>query len=164
TDVGGDLCPARQDPEVYRLQAGEERVVALDRHRRLPRCHLVAVVEGMHAQLREILGTELHDGDRLVHAADDSALFLKDLHQHVRMFLIGTQHVDRPIEVDVAVIALADPFYVEPEDGGIQSLPPAHRRLAYRACSHRPDVSEPGSRALALSEPAGRAGLSADSA
>src|SRR5205823_13977491 len=85
----------------------------------LPRGYLIAVVEGMYPQLREILGTELHDGDRLVHAADDGALFLKDLHQHVGMLLIRTEYVDRPIEVDVAVIAFADPFHREPEDGRI---------------------------------------------
>ena len=54
-DIGGDLCPPRQHPEVHRLQAGEQRVVALDRHRRLPGCDLVAVVEGMHPQLGEVL-------------------------------------------------------------------------------------------------------------
>src|SRR5205823_6337738 len=91
----------------------------------------------MYPQLREILGTELHDGDRLVHAADDGALFLKDLHQHMGMLLIRTEDVDRPIEVDVAVIAFADPFHREPEDGRVQSLPPADRRLAYRATRHR---------------------------
>src|SRR5207248_7599098 len=79
TDIGGDLCPPRQDPEVYRLQAGEQRVVPLDRHRGLPGWHLVTVIECVHPQLGKILRTEFDDRDRLVHAADDGVLFLEDL-------------------------------------------------------------------------------------
>src|SRR5438094_796731 len=140
TDIGGDLCPPRQDSDVHRLQTGEQRVVSLDCHRGLPGCHLITVIERVHPQLREILRTQLDDGDRLVHAADDGVLFLEDLHQHLGMPLIGVEHIDRAIEIDIAVIALADPFHVEPEDGGIEPFPAPHRRLGYRACSHRPDV------------------------
>ena len=106
----------------------------------------------MHPKLREILGTELDDGDGLVHAADDGVLFLEDLHQHLWMSAVSTEHIDCAIEVDIAVIPLADPFHVEPEDGGIESFPAPHRRRGYRARSH----------GLMLASPAGRAGLSAE--
>ena len=44
-DVAHDQRAPRQAAEVDRLEVGEERVVALDRHHRLPRRDLVALVE-----------------------------------------------------------------------------------------------------------------------
>ena len=49
-DVRGDERAPGQDAEVHGLQVGEERVVALDRHHRLPRLDPVAVVEGVHGE------------------------------------------------------------------------------------------------------------------
>ena len=76
-DVGRDQRPAGEHAQVARLQVGEERVVALDRHHRLPRRDLVAVVERVHGQLVPVVGAELEDRDRLVHPAETACCFWK---------------------------------------------------------------------------------------
>ena len=76
----------------------------------------------MHAELGEILGAELEDGDRLIHPADHGLLLLEHLHQRLGVAIIGAQHIDRAIEIDVAVIAFADSLDRESKDRRIQAL------------------------------------------
>src|SRR6202011_5351053 len=112
-------------------EPGVEGVVPLDGHHGFPGRHLVAVVEGVHAQLAEILGAELEDGDRLIHAANYRLLLLEDLHEGVRMAIVRAQDVDRAIEVDVAVIAFANSLDWESEDRRLQPLAALDRRIGW---------------------------------
>src|SRR6202011_5734266 len=87
-------------------------------------------------QLREILGTQLDDGDRFVHAAHDGLVLLEDLHQDVRVAIVRLQDVDGSVEVDVAVIALADALDRQPKDRRVETLAFTRRRLGYRFRGH----------------------------
>ena len=115
-DVRGDERPAREHAEVERLEVREEGVVALDRHHRLPRGDLVAVVERVHGQLVPVVGAELEDGDRLVHPAQHRVLLLEDLHDHPRVPAVLEQRLARVVEVDVGVVALPHLLDREVED------------------------------------------------
>src|SRR6202165_1774782 len=130
-DVSGDLGAAGEDAQVDRLEPGEEGILALDRHHGFPWRHLVAVIEGVYAELGEILGAELEDGDRLIHAADHGLLLLKELHQRVGVALVSAQHVDRAIEIAVTVIAFADPLHRQSKDRRIQPLAAPDRRVGW---------------------------------
>ena len=83
----------------------EERVVALDRHHRLPRLDRVAVVEGVDGQRVPVVRAELEDRDRLVHPAQPGVPLLEDLHQHPRPAAVGEQGLARVVEVGVGVVA-----------------------------------------------------------
>jgi len=86
----------------------EAAVVALDRHHRLPRLHLVALVERLHLEGAPVVGAELEDGDRLVDAAQHRVLLLEDLHHHMGMLVLPFEQLLGEIEVRVRVITGAD--------------------------------------------------------
>ena len=115
-DVRGDERAAGEHAQVAGLQVGEERVVPLDRHHRLPRGHIVAVVERVHRQLVPVVGAELEDGDRLVHPAEHRVLLLEDLHDHARVPPVPEQRLAGVVEVDVRVVALPHLLDRELED------------------------------------------------
>ena len=109
---------------------GEERVVALDRHHRLPRARLVAVVERVDGQLVPVVGAELEDRDRLVHAAQHGVLLLEDLHDHARVAPVPEQRLAGVVEVDVGVVALPHLLDREVEDLRWEAALPSRSPLA----------------------------------
>ena len=156
-DVARDQRAARERAEVDGLEVAEERVVALDRHYRLPRLDLVAVVEGVHdelvpAGLPAAVGARAptaltEDGDRLVHPAQHRLMPLEDLHQHARVILVELEHLLREHEVRVRVVALAHLLDREVEDLGGQ----APARAGERAHAPAPCSSAARSAASARS-------------
>ena len=94
-------------PRYERLEVGEQRVVALDRHHRLPRLDAVAVVERVHRELVPVVRAELEDRDRLVHAAEMRIPLLEHLHHDARMATVLQQRRARMVEVRIGVVALA---------------------------------------------------------
>src|SRR5439155_273693 len=99
------------------LEVREERVVALDRHHRLPRFGAVAVVEGVYGELVPVVRAELEDRDRLVHAAEVRIPLLEQLHDDARVPTVLQQGRSRVLEVRVGVVALARLL-----DGEIENL------------------------------------------
>ena len=95
----------------------ERRVVALDRHHRLPRLDPVAVVE--RADLEPVdLGAELEDRDRLVHPAEPRLVLLEDLHDDVRPPAVPSSVAACVVEVRVRVPAGAHLLDRKVEDLG----------------------------------------------
>jgi hypothetical protein len=117
-DVAHDQRAARHRAEVDGLEVGEQRVIALDRHHRLPRPDLVALVQRVHLELLPAVlpravraaaaGAQAQDRDRLVDPAQDRLLALEHLHQDPRLTALQLQRRLRVVEVDVGVVALAD--------------------------------------------------------
>src|SRR3954451_3766288 len=130
---------ASQAAEIDRLEVGEQRVVALDRHHRLEGLDLVALVQGgdlelIPAVLPRPVGPAparalAHHGDRLVDAAEDRRLALEDLHQHARVAVVELERRLGVVEVDVGVVALPDLLDREAEARGGEplALGDAHR-------------------------------------
>ena len=94
--VAHDQRAARHAAEVDRLEVGEQRVVALDRHHGLPRarsrrpraarCTSSCSQPSSHEPSgRAAAGALLEHRDRLVDPAEDRLLALEDLHQHPRV-------------------------------------------------------------------------------
>jgi hypothetical protein len=104
---------------------GEQRVVALDRHDRLPRRDLVALVQRADVELveagrpapvrRAAARALLQDRHRLVDPAEDRLLALEHLHHDVRVVVLGLQQRLRVVEVRVGVVAVADLVDRQPE-------------------------------------------------
>ena len=115
--VARDQRPAREDAEVDRLEMAEQRVVALDRHDRLPRLDLVAVEEGVHLQLAPAghpgaagvapAAALAQHRDRLVHATEHGAVPLEHLHDDARVVRLRLERRLREDEVRVRVVAVA---------------------------------------------------------
>jgi hypothetical protein len=108
----------------------EEPVVALDRHHRLARGDLVALVQGADLELAPALlpaavdvapGALLEDGDGLVDPAEDGRLLLEDLHEHARAMALELEQVARQVEVLIGVIPLAHALDGQPERLGRQA-------------------------------------------
>ena len=112
--VRGDQRPPCEHAEVERLEMREERVVAFDRHHRLPGLDAVAVVERVDGQSLPVVRTELEDGDRLVHAAEERMLLLEYLHHHARVPALGLEQLLGEVEVGVGVVALPQLFDGQP--------------------------------------------------
>ena len=106
-DVRRDERATRKDAEVDRLEVGEQGVVALDRHHRLPGRGAVAVVERVHRELVPVVRAELEDRDRLVHPAEIRVPLLEHLHHDARPASVVQQRCPRMVEVRVGVVALA---------------------------------------------------------
>ena len=116
--VAHDQRAAGHAAEVDRLEVGEQRVVALDRHHRLPRLDLVALVQRVDLELVPAVlpravgapppGALPEHRERLVDPAEDRVLALEDLHQHARVAIVELERRLRVVEVDVGVVALAD--------------------------------------------------------
>ena len=134
----------------------EERVVALDRHHRLPRLDLVAVVERVDGERVPVVRAELEDRDRLVHPAQHGLLLLEDLHDDPRVPPVREQRLAGEVEVDVGVVALPHLLDREVEDLRWEALPPpvrlhrhssgdSRRRHSARAASATSSCSGEGS-------------------
>ena len=111
--------------EVDRLEVREERVVALDRHHRLPRLDPVAVVERVDGERLPVVGAELEDRDRLVHAAEHRLVALEDLHHDARAAAVAEERLARVVEVRVGVVALPHLLDREVEDLRRQPVRPS---------------------------------------
>ena len=152
-DVRRDQRPPREHAEVDGLEVGEERVVALDRHHRLPRLDPVAVVERVDGQRVPVVGAELEDRDRLVHPAEHRVVLLEDLHDDARVAPVGEQRGARVVEVRVRVVAL--PHLLDGEVEDLRREPPTLGSGAERHASSRARGT-PASAASATSSCAGR--------
>ena len=130
--VAHDERAPRHAAEVDRLEVGEQRVVALDRHHGLPRRDLVALVQRVDldrvpAVLPRAVGPAAAGAlaqhrDRLVDPAEDRVLALEDLHQHARVVAVDLERRLRVVEVDVGVVALADLLDGKAEGLGREAL------------------------------------------
>ncbi len=128
--------PAREHAEIHGLEMRERRVVALDRHHRLVRLELVAVVERVHRQLVEAVGAELEDRDRLVHAAEVRVLLLEDLHHDLRVAAVLEQRRACVVEVRVRVPAGAHLLDRQVEDARVETRPRRdHDSSSRHACN-----------------------------
>ena len=127
-DVRRDQRPPRERSEHRRLEERERRVVPFDLHDGLVRLDAVAVVERAHLELVELVGAELEDRDRLVHAAEPRVLLLEDLHDDARAPLVAQQRVARVVEVRVGVPAGAHLLDRQVEDLGLE---PSSGRLRH---------------------------------
>src|SRR5437868_3008358 len=56
------------------------------------------------------------------------------------MLPVGLEHVDRTVEVHVAVIPFADSIDRQPEDRGVEAFAPPDRRVRQGMAGHRADV------------------------
>ena len=99
--------PAGERAEDDRLEVGERRVVALDRHHGLPRLEAVAVAERVDGQAGPVVRAKLKDRERLVHAAERRLLALEDLHRDPRMAAVVEQRGAGVVEVRVAVVPVS---------------------------------------------------------
>ena len=134
--VRRDQRAAREHAEVHGLEMRERRVVALDRHHRLVRLELVAVVERVHRQLVEAVGAELEDRDRLVHAAEIRVLLLEDLHHDLRVAAVLEQRRACVVEVRVRVPAGAHLLDRQVEDARVETRARRdHDSSSRHACS-----------------------------
>jgi hypothetical protein len=115
--VRRDQRAPRERPEDDRLEVGEVRVVALDRHHRLPRLDPVAVVKRMDRQPVPVVRAELEDRDRLVHPSEHRVLALEELHHDAGAGVVEERGA-RVVEVRVAVVAVAHLLDREVEDRG----------------------------------------------
>ena len=109
---------------------GEQGVVALDRHHRLPRLHrgrprAAPATSISGAQLvdppavrAEAARALAEDRDRLVDSAEERVLALEDLHEHARMAVLGLEQRPGVGEVGVGVVAVADLVDRQAEDLG----------------------------------------------
>ena len=143
--VGRDQRSPGQDAEVHGLEMPEDGVVALDRHHRLPRLDPVAVMERGDLERVPVVGAELEDRDRLVHAAEQGVPALEDLHQDMRVMAVREECGARVVEVGVGVVALphlldgeveyarVEPLLTHPERLG--HVPPSAARQAASAAS-----------------------------
>ena len=150
--VGRDQRAPREDAEVDGLEMGEEGVVALDRHHRLPGLDRVAVVEGEDLEPVPVVGAELEHRDRLVHAAEHGGVALEDLHQDARVAAVGEQRRAGVVEVRVGVVALphlldgkVEHVWVEPLAARrtVRSRRPLRPRGRRRAPPRRPRAARP---------------------
>jgi hypothetical protein len=116
---------------------GEEGVVAGDRKHRLPRLDPVAVVQRVHLELLPSVRAELQDGDCLVHAAEERALLLEDLHEDAGSRVLGEQRVPCVVEVRVGVVPGPHLLDRQLEHPGIEPLarPLAHSVSRVRQAS-----------------------------
>ena len=142
--VGRDQRAPREDAEIDRLEVREERVVALDRHHRLPRLDRVAVVQRGDLERVPVVGAELEHGDRLVHPAEHRRVALEDLHQDARVAAVGEQRRARVVEVRVGVVALPHLLDGEVEDVGVEALAAHARRCADASRPRRSSAVEAG--------------------
>ena len=120
--VGRDQCAPREDAEIDGLEMGEEGVVALDRHHRLPRLDRVAVVERVDLERVPVVGAELEHRDRLVHPAEHGGVALEDLHHDARVATVGEQRRAGVVEVRVGVVALPHLLDGKIEHIGVEPL------------------------------------------
>ena len=127
--VGRDQRAAREDAEVDGLEMAEQGVVALDRHHRLPRLDRVAVVEREDLERVPVVGAELEDRDRLVHAAEHRRVALEDLHHDARVAAVGEQRRAGVVEVRVGVVALPHLLDGEVEHVRVEPLAAHLRRV-----------------------------------
>jgi hypothetical protein len=137
--VRRDQGAAREGPEHHGLEVRERGVVALYRHDGLPRLDPVAVPQRMDGQPRPVVGAELEDRDRLVHASEHRLPLLEDLHHHTGTAAVVEQRRARVVEVRVAVVAVAHLLDGEVEDLGVEPRPartwPGDRHAAARSAS-----------------------------
>ena len=125
--VRRDQRTAGERPEDDRLEVGERRVVALDRHHGLPRLEAVAVAERVDGQAGPVVRAELEDRERLVHAAEHRLLALEDLHDDPRMAAVVEQRGAGVVEVRVAVVAVSHLLDREVEDRRVETRPRGRR-------------------------------------
>ena len=133
--VGRDQGAPREDAEVHGLEVGEQRVVALDRHHRLPRLDRVPVVEREDVEGIPVVRAELEDRDRLVHPAEHRRAALEHLHHDVRVAAVCEQRGARVVEVGVRVVALPHLLDREVEHARIEPLVAHLQRLDHAASS-----------------------------
>src|SRR5438445_4671243 len=100
----------------------EERVVALDRHHRLPRIDAVALVECVHGEGVPVVRAQLEDRDRLVDPAEVGVVLLEDLHDDPRVATVVLEGRSGVVEVRVGVVAAAHLLDREVEDLGWKTL------------------------------------------
>ena len=79
----------------------ERRVVAFDRQDRLVRVEQIAVEERVHRQRIPVVGAELQDRDRLVHAAEVCVVLLEHLQNDDRAAAVAQQRGTGVVEVRV---------------------------------------------------------------
>ena len=105
--VGRDQGAPGEHAEIHGLEVGEQGVVALDRHHRLPRLDRCRR-RGAPRRRAQSQSCEqsFEDRDRLVHAAEHRAAALEHLHQDARVTAVGEQRGARVVEVGIRVVAL----------------------------------------------------------
>ena len=123
--VAHDQRAPRQAAEVDGLEVGEQRVVALDRHHRLPRRDLVALVQRAHlelvpARIQSPSGARRPEHcehrDRLVDAAEHRGSFWKTCMTTCGWWPSLLEQPLGVVEVRVGVVAVADPLDGQAED------------------------------------------------
>src|SRR5919106_1174665 len=122
--------PPCEAAEIDGLEVREQGVVALDRHHRLARRDLVALLQGADVEPGPagaplalgiaLAGTELQDRDRLVDAAEDRLFLLEDLHQERGAVPLGLEQFLGVVEVRVGVVARAQLLHRKAEDGRVE--------------------------------------------
>ena len=136
-DVGGDERTSSEDAEVRGLQMCEQRVVALDRHHRLPRLDAVALVERVHGEHVPVVRAELQDGDRLVHSTEVGVVLLEHLHDDARVSAVVVERRSCVVEVRVGVVPAAHLLDRQVEDLGWEPLARAFPEGHYSSSSSR---------------------------
>ena len=129
--VGGDAGAPRQDAAVERLQVGEGGVGPGDVHDRLPRASPVPVPEGGHGEVAEVVPVgqaELQDRDGLVGPGDPGLALLEDLDGDHRVPPVVLEHLPRPDEVLIRVVARPHLVDRELEDLRVEAVGELNRR------------------------------------
>ena len=116
----------REHAEVEGLEMGEHLVRAFDRHHRFPGLDRLAVVERAHRERAPVIGAELEDRDRLIHAAQIRLRLSEHLHRDARGAMIGEQDLAGANEILVGVVAFPHSLDGKMKDGRIE--PGATRR------------------------------------